>query len=297
MKRKFMKRNIRRKTKKNEKKRIRKTKTHRKVVKGGLLGVNIMTSSNSFEWKPNTNGFLGMIDWSGLNKVYVIYKNGEKKNKISQDIIIEEDYFNKNLQFFLDNRWKADLLGSGIYIVFEKAYDALGNSPRIRFSDLGITDKEQLLNAKIVVVSGFLIAYIIQYTPVMIKIPEESSETQSTIQSTRISNENIFTEHKRITSVFHNLTVNITYASNVNNFLKNNNFLGIFNSVRGIDVYHRSTGHPEYTTIFSNFLKGIYNSNASRLSNFLPFLSGSDNDMKKTMEEYFLPEILGISSW
>jgi hypothetical protein len=285
-----MKRNIRRKTKKM-KKRIRKTKTHRKVVKGGLFGVNVMTSSTPFEWKPNTNGFLGMVDWSGLNKVYVIYKNKEIKNKIPQDII-EQKYFNKNLQFFLDNRWKADLLGSGIYIVFEKAYDALGNSSRIHFSDLGITDKEQLLNAKIVVVSGFLIAYIIQYTPVMIKIPEKSSETQAT----RISNENIFTEYKKITSVFHDLTADVTYALDVDNFLKNNNFLGIFNSVKGIDVYHRSTGHPEYTAIFSNFLKGIYNSNASRLSNFLPFISGSDKDMKKTMEEYFLPEILGISS-
>jgi len=277
-----MKINIRRKTKKMKKKRIRKTKTHRKVVKGGLFGVNVMSSSAPFEWKPNTNGFLGMIDWTELNNVYVIYKENN----------IQKEYFNKNLQFFLDNRWKADLLGSGIYIVFEKAYDALGNSSRIRFSDLGITDKEQLLNAKIVVVSGFLIAYIIQYTPVMVKIPEKSSETQAT----RISNENIYTEHKKITSVFHNLTVDIAYASNVDNFLKNNNLLGIFNSVKGIDVYHRSTGHPEYTAIFSNFLKGIYNSNASRLSNFLPFISGSDKDMKKTMEEYFLPEILGLSS-
>jgi hypothetical protein len=211
-----MKINIRRKTKKMKKKRIRKTKTHRKVVKGGLFGVNVMSSSAPFEWTPNTKGFLGMIDWTELNNVYVIYK---EKKKIPENNI-QKEYFNKNLQFFLDNRWKADLLGSGIYIVFEKAYDALGNSSRIHFSDLGITDKEQLLNAKIVVVSGFLIAYIIQYTPVMIKIPEKSSETQAT----RISNENIFTEYKKITSVFHDLTADVTYALDVDNFLKNNNF-------------------------------------------------------------------------
>ena len=291
-----MKINIRRKTKKMKKKRIRKTKTHRKVVKGGLFGVNIMSSSAPFEWTPNTKGFLGMIDWTELNNVYVIYK---EKKKIPENNI-QKEYFNKNLQFFLDNRWKADLLGSGIYIVFEKAYDVLGNSSRIRFSDLGITDKEELLNAKIVVVFGFLIAYIIQYTPVMIqnkiknkiKNKDKSSETQAT----RISNKKIYTEHNKLTSVFYDLTFHITYASGVDNFLKNNNLLGIFNSVKGIDVYHRSTGHPEYTAIFSNFLKGIYNSNASRLSNFLPFISGSDKDMKKTMEEYFLPEILGLSS-
>lgn len=283
-----MKRNIRRKTKKM-KKRIRKTKRHCKVVKGGLLGVNLIGSSDPFQWLPNKNGFMRLIDWTELNKVYVIYK--KQDNKISQDSI-EEEYFNKNLQFFIDNRWKADILGSGIYNVFEKAYDALGNSSRIRFTDLGITDKEKLLNAKIVVVSGFLIAYIIQYTPVMIKKLGKSSETNET----RISTETIHTEHKKQTSVFHDLTVDTMYASNVDNFLKNNNFLGIFNSVKGIDVYHRSTGHPEYTTIFSKFLTDIYNSNASRLSNFLPFISGSHNDMKKTMEDYFLPERLGLSS-